>query len=697
MPANLVLIPAERVLVVAADVAELIKVILKVADHRDEFAEHQGVAICATFTGGWYVFGFEEFYYHCVAFSELNLTAQTEETLKNIFGINASTRAPVVRSGERTDKDAVVGDGSPTGLAGIWKALRKSDQHTENGGHREEAVKTMQGDALGELRLNAGQEDREMVSFNKRDAGLLSVVSPFRRTPHLEASVPTCPEVGERFVVEVYCDTTAAAPGETSEEISIPAPVSQNEFLILVVLLVESGLRVAGSSAQWLTLQRDEGRTARVQFDIVVEQAPMAASVTVKAIFYYRTLPCGSVTRLLGAEAVGQSAPPPGVLDVPAGVRLADFTVSVHRQPGSNGCYLVTVTSPHFTYEQFAEPELWDLGGPARAFVAAEFASFTTGRLEAAARLAALRGAGESLYDKTPQNFRDAYELLSTAGKLKTIRIVSDEPYIPWELMVPPATRQQKRAGIQRDPIGVAHAVGRWLSDKHLVAPASLRLERMLVVAPDYTGTELKLLSQSKAEADYLQQRFGAKVLTPSVYAQIVKQLGECPPQLIHFVGHGNSAEQAAEQCLYLEKAPVLRPEIVRGEIAFQQAFATATPLVFLNACEVGQQTLALGGPAGFVPTFIKLDASSVIAPLWSVRDSCAHEIALEIYNQAIPDDAPPVPVAEVLRQIRARAYRGETLGEDTYAAYCFYGDPYFVIETKPPQPVRAFLRQTQD
>jgi hypothetical protein len=43
-------------------------------------------------------------------------------------------------------------------------------------------------------------------------------------------------------------------------------------------------------------------------------------------------------------------------------------------------------------------------------------------------------------------------------------------------------------------------------------------------------------------------------------------------------------------------------------------AFAKQTPVVFLNACEVGQQTLALGGPAGFVPTFIKLFASSAVS-----------------------------------------------------------------------------------
>ena len=71
--------------------------------------------------------------------------------------------------------------------------------------------------------------------------------------------------------------------------------------------------------------------------------------------------------------------------------------------------------------------------------------------------------------------------------------------------------------------------------------------------------------------------------------------------------------------------------------------------------------------------SFIDLGASAVIAPLWSVKDTIAHQIAEDFYNRVKAE--PDTPFAEILRTIRAKAYASET-SEDTYAAYCFYGDP---------------------
>jgi len=65
--------------------------------------------------------------------------------------------------------------------------------------------------------------------------------------------------------------------------------------------------------------------------------------------------------------------------------------------------------------------------------------------------------------------------------------------------------------------------------------------------------------------------------------------------------------------------------------------------------------------------------ASAVVAPLWSVKDSIAHEVAMTFYQRMKAE--PKTPLAEILRDLRKRSY-AETGGEDTYAAYCFYGDP---------------------
>jgi CHAT domain-containing protein len=70
--------------------------------------------------------------------------------------------------------------------------------------------------------------------------------------------------------------------------------------------------------------------------------------------------------------------------------------------------------------------------------------------------------------------------------------------------------------------------------------------------------------------------------------------------------------------------------------------------------------------------SFIDVDATGVIGTLWSVDDKTAHEVAIEFYEQVLR--RPETPFAEILRRIRMRGY--EESGQDSWAAYCFCGDP---------------------
>jgi CHAT domain-containing protein len=78
-------------------------------------------------------------------------------------------------------------------------------------------------------------------------------------------------------------------------------------------------------------------------------------------------------------------------------------------------------------------------------------------------------------------------------------------------------------------------------------------------------------------------------------------------------------------------------------------------------------------GAGGLASVFIELGAGAVVAPLWSVKDTIAHEIALKFYTEAKANGS--APLAGILQRLRAKAYDA-TIAEDTYAAYCFYGDP---------------------
>ena len=92
----------------------------------------------------------------------------------------------------------------------------------------------------------------------------------------------------------------------------------------------------------------------------------------------------------------------------------------------------------------------------------------------------------------------------------------------------------------------------------------------------------------------------------------------------------------------------------------------------------LGRPVPGLIGTGGFAQAFTDMGACAVVAPLWSVKDGLAHEIAMKFYESA--RDRRDVPFAEVLREFRAKAYDPNN-AEDTYAAYCFYGDPLAVPE----------------
>jgi len=85
----------------------------------------------------------------------------------------------------------------------------------------------------------------------------------------------------------------------------------------------------------------------------------------------------------------------------------------------------------------------------------------------------------------------------------------------------------------------------------------------------------------------------------------------------------------------------------------------------------------ALIGVGGFAEQFMILGASGVIAPLWSVKDSIAHQVAVQFYERV--EREPDTPFAEILRDLRRKSYADEG-GEDTWAAYTFYGDPLAVL-----------------
>ena len=158
--------------------------------------------------------------------------------------------------------------------------------------------------------------------------------------------------------------------------------------------------------------------------------------------------------------------------------------------------------------------------------------------------------------------------------------------------------------------------------------------------------------------------------ISPALVKNIDSTLAQGGTTLLHFVCHGKAG---FPQAISLEQdREQLSSWDVRALQGFLDSFPKARTFVFLNACEVGRTMPALVGVGGFGNSFVEIGSSAVVAPLWSVDDDIAHKVATEFYRAVV--NSPTIPFAEVLRRIRANGYSGEA--DDSWAAYCFYGDP---------------------
>jgi hypothetical protein len=496
-----------------------------------------------------------------------------------------------------------------------------------------------------------------------------------RRTPHMDLDPAPPVEPGTRLKVAVYTDTQAMREGEEGEDVQIVAPPEQKQFDLTVWLVVGEPFEVEGPAVQPLTILRDEERSKSAEFTVIrkdsAAQVGDTGPVTFSALFAYKGRPCGRVSRQIPlaagpVEPAKEPLPQPGI-SVEATAKPADLSVRIVASGEDECLFQCIVQTPHLPAWRQGQTDTWRLPALAGNFVKGLMAQFTAAGASNRARTFALRGAGIQLFEAAPKLFRKVFWEMIDGGKTpRTISIVTEEPYIPWELMVP--TRQGKDGeDEQRDPLGVEFLISRWTSREHIQAPQRIPLRDAWVVAP----TDSKLASAEEEAALVLQEIPGERVVPASIDT-LEQDLGKQGRTLLHFICHGESGDDGG-QVLLLEKKEKLNAGFLRGMPGVKKAFRASKPLVFLNACQVGRVVPALIGVGGFAEQFMRLGASGVIAPLWSVKDSIAHQLAVELYQRI--EKEPETPFAEILRDLRKRSYADEG-GEDTWAAYCFYGDP---------------------
>ena len=519
-----------------------------------------------------------------------------------------------------------------------------------------------------------------------------------QRTPHMDLSAAEPLNPGSRFKATIFADRETARVGEESDGIIITAPAEVPEFKVDVKLVVSAHFKVLGqeagetgirTSTPEIIITRERPESTRISFELQVVGAKKLANTqpTITALFYYNGRPSGKVTRKPAINGLNVRIPaksggdtqsfasnvrpptkePPPSVEINHEAQPADLTISILETEEKDGCHFrMLVGAPAFS-EQWEGS--WTLPNKTDVIVSGAMTTFTSSQTSPTARIGALKGAGIQMFRATPRGFQDVFWRMIDSGKpLQTILIVSEEPFIPWEIMVP-QRRKPDGSPETREALGAEFAIGRWVTDKYVSPPQKIAFGQTYIVAPQYPPN--RQLKTSPMEVQILQASFSpSSVISPALVQNIDSTLGLGGTTLLHFVCHGKSG---FPQAISLEQD---REQLTCWQVSALQGFASSFPkartFVFLNACEVGRLTPSLVGVGGFGNAFIEIGSSGVVAPLWSVDDTIAHQVATEFYTAT--SSSPSAAFAEILRRIRGKAYSGSA--EDTWAAYCFYGDP---------------------
>jgi hypothetical protein len=279
-----------------------------------------------------------------------------------------------------------------------------------------------------------------------------------------------------------------------------------------------------------------------------------------------------------------------------------------------------------------------------------------------------MRGFGGWLYEKlATENLKGA---LRDLPELKTIKIYTNNPVLPWELMCPP----RKEGGACRF-LGTEYAVGRLpLADGDTPSradpPQTLLVDNLTVIAPSYEGAQAL---PSQAEELRGLETFPGYRLCPGRLSDVSELFAGRPRGIIHFAGHGSvkpGDENIPEYTINLEDGPVdlmaLR-DMARG-------LGANHPLFFFNACSVGQAQQVANTLDGLAPAMLEAGAGGYVGALWPLNDRSAARFGVDFYKAlALRLQEGRASVAEVLRDVRRKFLENN---DPTFLAYVFYGDP---------------------
>ncbi|GCE44126.1 hypothetical protein Rhow_008424 [Rhodococcus wratislaviensis] len=306
----------------------------------------------------------------------------------------------------------------------------------------------------------------------------------------------------------------------------------------------------------------------------------------------------------------------------------------------------------------------------------------------------ALQDYGSDLFSRLfPEAIQRA--LWSYRAELDRLVVLSDEPFIPWELV-------HLKDPDERIRPNEPHFLGqqglvRWLYGAARPYPSTTlhaREGKVRSLCPQYLDPDLQL-PETVDEEKYLATRFGAEAVEPTDKA-VRQLLREGTFDLLHFAGHGVAEGMSIDQAKVLLADREAGRQYARSYLSATTVAQNANlladkgdggPLVVFNACQVGRIGYQLASLGGFAQAFLQGGAAAFVSSLWSVGDAPARTFVETFYDQLL--DGHPIATAVTAAREKARA-----AGDATWLAYVVYAHPAARLDRPAPPPTRSPRRR---
>ena len=282
-----------------------------------------------------------------------------------------------------------------------------------------------------------------------------------------------------------------------------------------------------------------------------------------------------------------------------------------------------------------------------------------------------LRAAGADLGQ---QVLPDALvrRLWDVRDKIGSIKVVSEDPYVPWELvrLTHPDDRRRRDERFLAE-YGLVRAWSDPMAPRELPRGAWRYVQSTSHRSPGKP-------SDIGGDIGFFDGKLRARGIRAEPIAPqdqtVLDALAAPDFDVLHFSCHGHAGlEGGTISRLVLGCRRVggrIRViDLQEDEVRDAADLSSRRPLVFLNACESGRQPRLLTMHGGWPRTFCEAGAGAFVGTSWSVRDQPAKVFAGAFYDRLLEGGT----LAEAASAARAAGKRAR---EGSWLAYTVYGDP---------------------